>query len=1351
MKKFLIAILSLTACLCLGLAAGCSGCDPEPDPKPEEYTFEITSDENTEYFGEFFTEGKSVYTVEADTVISFGVNVTEGYDLSVSANGASLTPADGLYTVTVKSNTKVVITGSVHVMGGSGTSENPYLVTSAYDLKVISERVNAGVPSYVYGYYVLENDIDVGGGELGIIGDGRVLESGSLATFVGFFNGQGHTISNFKINSKDVSYVGLFGNFSATGEADNSGIIQNLNLDSFEIEAVIPQPDNDDNTVDAAFVGSFYGSGVATNLVACSATNGSIFVTVPSGVSCFVGGAIGLQQSYAMVGNGAADYIYSATDYVKTSVDIDVAPGGPLYVAGGVVGYLFSADENAAASVVNCYSEGSILGAMRSGGIVGLLGNYSSVANCYSISEINGYADSFSNEQEAGAYAGGIVGYAAYGSVISGCFFDGEVDASVGNPNTQKLVDGICAGKEEASLFFNEVVIHNCYSGESVTLDAAFFNALGWPDCDWVKTAGKHPVINYEAYESNKFNLTLSFGSKTVAGFGVSRSFELSVGDNYYTPLSYYVGAGIVVDNFMSSDGYTSYGLFFDSNLTQKVPAGYIPTGDKTLYVGFKNYEEVAGNYYIAVGDNTARLTLNTNGTYTFVCGVSFPVSVDGVTYPLMTYTYDGETIHFKNGLFARLSSVTDSAAPQLNYEPYDFIGAVNGGTLSVYNGLEEGSGVYFTRENPLTALKTAPVEAHTAFYGAWEKSATINKKFNFNDESWTYTFRNINLSGSYSVNNGVATLSLQSGETYATAKIEDGLLYVTLNGSESEELFCYENSFYGVWHDPNMGATLYLDGYGTDLAGAAICYIGESGYELYYVVDGYFDSLTGHRTVTVLSGYSLFGYLYLDSDNTIVGSLFDVNTTALRGGYKFYLVDDYEGEWVGEDGNDFIILDFNGYGIYDVAASTNPVRAEVKGYLTVNGERVPYTVDAENGLVGTFTYNNVEYSFEIDDEAGVISVKGANTVVYERKDEWADFELIDSDKNIYSFNGGGKLSIGGVLTITSANGTKTGELVYKTDGEGIIEKLDKSSGNNTYVKLNLFENGNPAGTITIQNYKFVFGYTGSTAAFVALKDRRLNLHTPFTGLWAISGGDSIIKIGDIDLSLRTTGTFDKGSEGQQNFYYNIENNSIVFYYLPPDSEDYSPFTFYFSHLQEDDFILTGAGNNLYCTASDELRGTWVNTESRNQIAFDGLADSKFTPGIALDLTNHVTYTYTRRFGKIFAEEYSSEGKVVKLYEIEFVRPNSTGENIYGKGAERIRFTEIDENDPVLTATASNGTKYVVYLNGTVKVGTKEGSWLIADVKGSVTTIEITYKDNSTETVEIDVSNTESITATVVG
>ena len=126
--------------------------------------------------------------------------------------------------------------------GGNGTATNPYKIANGQQLAYLAYRINLGLDNSLY--YELTCDIDLGDMEWDPIGcyyNGTT--SYSERTFKGNFNGNGHTVSNFKItksvHSSTNSYLGLFG-YIYTG-----ALVENLGVENFIIDFTT----SSDNTI----------------------------------------------------------------------------------------------------------------------------------------------------------------------------------------------------------------------------------------------------------------------------------------------------------------------------------------------------------------------------------------------------------------------------------------------------------------------------------------------------------------------------------------------------------------------------------------------------------------------------------------------------------------------------------------------------------------------------------------------------------------------------------------------------------------------------------------------------------------------------------------------------------------------------------------------------------------------------------------------------------------------------------------------------------------------------------------------------------------------------------------------
>ena len=131
-------------------------------------------------------------------------------------SGLSAHKDNGVYIILPGDNTECLSDGFFY-----NSDADTYYITSADGLFAFAASVNK-YSNYEYPYsgetVLLMNDIDLGGAEWTPIGDYRF----SANRFCGTFDGQGHTVSNFKItkktdkNDSNKSSYGFFGNVEGT-------------------------------------------------------------------------------------------------------------------------------------------------------------------------------------------------------------------------------------------------------------------------------------------------------------------------------------------------------------------------------------------------------------------------------------------------------------------------------------------------------------------------------------------------------------------------------------------------------------------------------------------------------------------------------------------------------------------------------------------------------------------------------------------------------------------------------------------------------------------------------------------------------------------------------------------------------------------------------------------------------------------------------------------------------------------------------------------------------------------------------------------------------------------------------
>lgn len=588
-------------------------------------------------------------------------NKQTGYE--VLANQTILTPdSNGYYHFELVDDTTIRVNGLVEATsfldrsnGGLGTVASPFKISEPIDLYQMAMQINSGWftdGQFYKAHYELVKDINLEGEQLYIIGD----MSTGFSVFSGVFEGNGHTISNYTMTdtwidqesftSRYIYNVGLFG--YVIPDLDAYPAIYNLNLDNFTITADASKyrPTDEEPEVTLA-LGAIAGTAFGVDITGCSATNGEIVVT-SGDYGGYIGGLVGQQVSAYSDQMG----LMLNTEIVSCHADVDVIIDNPTeygfaYAAGGITGLLIVGEEHVSATILNSYSTGNVRGALNSGGIVGYAVAGSSVINCYSTGYINAYShfeyNSSWQEEEYAQYqeywcanAGGIVGRAGFNSVIYNCFSTGityatsavDEDFVKTSPIAAYLEDG--DDLQDAHAYVSSIV--GCYDERVTSLTENFIrNTMNWDEEDWLWKNGA-PAINYD---SDGKQFTVSFEAVGDGNFGDIP--EVKVDSRYWTMANWYSEGSIPEYRDGAQKGLRSYAYFFDADCTQRVFFGFIPTGNITLYVGFADYSEITGTYYLGTSATvSAKLELNPDGT---------AVYRNGALAHETTYTWDGETL----------------------------------------------------------------------------------------------------------------------------------------------------------------------------------------------------------------------------------------------------------------------------------------------------------------------------------------------------------------------------------------------------------------------------------------------------------------------------------------------------------------------------------------------------------------------------------------------------------------------------------------------------------------------------------------------------------------------------------
>ncbi|MHC4157909.1 MAG: GLUG motif-containing protein [Planctomycetota bacterium] len=276
---------------------------------------------------------------------------------------------------------------------GSGTPNDPYRIWDACDMQAIGFE-----SSYWDAHFRLMDDIDLSAYYC------RRIGNSSSSAFTGSFDGNGHSITNFKCMLSH-SYLGVF------GYVNSGGIIKNIILINPDVDARCPG-------VNLSYVGSLVGRLVDGQVENCRAEN--VMVTGSGvGLTGAMGGLVGGLGTYGRIVNCSTSGVVSGNFYVGGLVghsygEINLSHSSCFVtvLSGDYAGGLAGA--TGINNVSECYSTGAVEGDEYVGGLIGYADN--NIISCYSTANVTG-----TNR------VGGLVGHKWRGLIMSDCYAQGSV------------------------------------------------------------------------------------------------------------------------------------------------------------------------------------------------------------------------------------------------------------------------------------------------------------------------------------------------------------------------------------------------------------------------------------------------------------------------------------------------------------------------------------------------------------------------------------------------------------------------------------------------------------------------------------------------------------------------------------------------------------------------------------------------------------------------------------------------------------------------------------------------------------------------------------------------------------
>ena len=290
--------------------------------------------------------------------------------------------------------------------GGSGTKDDPYLITTAKEFAYFRDITNSGKTNNAYGtyefsgkYIKLTVDLDLNNIEFV-----PIMARNNTKRFKGNFDGDNHKILNVKITKENFA-AALFGKCT-------DATIENLSVYG-SIET------------NASYTAGICGRADGGKVVISNCKN---YININSS-STSQEGAAGILCS----GDNSNIEIINCINYGNIN--------NSNYCAGGIV-----SRANSFNRIVNSHNEGNIISNGSSGGIVGIINSANLIEKCYNTGIVKG---------ENGV--GGIIGYIVSRSDVNYCYNIGDITSTAGNAS------GIIAYSQ------NMAIIRSCYNMGTIT------------------------------------------------------------------------------------------------------------------------------------------------------------------------------------------------------------------------------------------------------------------------------------------------------------------------------------------------------------------------------------------------------------------------------------------------------------------------------------------------------------------------------------------------------------------------------------------------------------------------------------------------------------------------------------------------------------------------------------------------------------------------------------------------------------------------------------------------------------------------------------------------------------------
>ncbi len=441
--------------------------------------------------------------------------------------------------------------------GGSGTQDDPWLISTAADLKALADYVNngdatdcdadadvcGGIGNF-HGYYFKQTaDIDLQGAAWNPIG----YSDNAGACFSGHYDGDNHVICNAissGLTDNGYTSAGIFGFVW-------NGSVSNLHIEDVTFSAA--------GNGNYAFAGGLVGAVYASEITNCSVSNSKISSNTSYNNNNCAGGLVGYSIGSTFSKCAANNNIVTSTSY-----------------SGGFVGEQDDDYEGVDASkFVDCYVAGSTVnvsspnsnGFSMAGGFCGeVTGDVLDLTNCFVYdTAVSVTADNMTTLNSIGIFAGNLYKNSPYSAKITtnNCYY-GKVTLTPGS-NNEPVKD--TSTEKTAEEFANGTVAN--------LLGEAFTNGGGFPILG--SSPADYTAVDAALAEANELDRTLytdlsavdTAVANVVRGYGIAHQSEVNAmaqairdavknlvlkGADYTA-----VDAAITKANALNKDDYTNF------------------------------------------------------------------------------------------------------------------------------------------------------------------------------------------------------------------------------------------------------------------------------------------------------------------------------------------------------------------------------------------------------------------------------------------------------------------------------------------------------------------------------------------------------------------------------------------------------------------------------------------------------------------------------------------------------------------------------------------------------------------------------------------------------------------------